>query len=175
VRRGYFVAGLGAAQFALPGADDRLRAERDTPEESRTLVLSATDPASPYGAALSWPPREGARLERRAGAQVILKDGALVAYLGRSESNLVTFLPEAEPERSTAADAIAAALAEPVEAGRRRALLIARIDGEEPDRSPLAPSLKKAGFLPGSRGYLKRLGKTVSGKAAQEVELTAES
>ena len=98
-----------------------------------------------------------------------------MAYLGRSESNLVTFLPEAEPERSTAADAIAAALAEPVEAGRRRALLIARIDGEEPDRSPLAPSLKKAGFLPGSRGYLKRLGKTVSGKAAQEVELTAES
>ena len=56
-----------------------------------------------------------------------------------------------------------------------RALLIARIDGEEPDRSPLAASLKKAGFLPGSRGYLKRLGKTVSGKAPQEVELTAES
>jgi ATP-dependent Lhr-like helicase len=173
VRRGYFVAGLGAAQFALPGADDRLRAERDAPEESRTLVLSATDPASPYGAALPWPAREGARLERRAGAQVILQDGALVAYLGRSESNLVTFLPEAEPERSAAAAAIAAALAEPVDAGRRRALLIARIDGEDPDGSPLAPSLKRAGFLPGSRGYLKRLGRTVSGRAHQEVELTA--
>ena len=157
VRRGYFVTGLGATQFALPGADDRLRALRETPsEQSQTLVIAATDPANPYGAALAWPAREGAMLARRAGAQVILKDGALIAYVGRAERNLLTFLPEAEPERSAAAAAIVEALARPVEIGRRRAVLISTVDGENPSRSPLAPHLSAAGFLPGSRGYLKR-------------------
>ena len=64
MRRGYFVAGLGATQFALPGADDRLRGQREAPEseESRTLVLAATDPANPWGAALAWPARRGKRV-----------------------------------------------------------------------------------------------------------------
>ena len=57
VRRGYFVAGLGATQFALPGADDRLRGAREAPAEARTLILAAMDPANPYGAALAWPER----------------------------------------------------------------------------------------------------------------------
>src|SRR6185369_1580344 len=55
VRRGYFVAGLGATQFALPGALDLLRSMRDTPEEPEIAVMSATDPANPYGATLKWP------------------------------------------------------------------------------------------------------------------------
>jgi ATP-dependent Lhr-like helicase len=158
-RRGYFVAGLGAAQFALPGADDRLRALRDAPprEESRTVVLAATDPASPYGAAVPWPEREGARPQRAAGAQVILNDGRLVAWISRAERNLLTFLPDSEPERSETSAAIAGALAGLVESGRRRVLLVAKVDGEDPSASPLASFLFEAGFLRGSRGFLKRM------------------
>ncbi len=158
VRRGYFVAGLGAAQFALPGADDRLRSLRDAPgdEESRTLVLAATDPANPYGAAIGWPEGEGARPQRAAGAQVILHDGRLVGWLSRADRNLLTFLPESEPERSETAAVIAAALASLVASGRRHGLLVARVDGDDPARSPLARFLTEAGFLAGSRGYLKR-------------------
>ena len=156
VRRGYFVAGLGAAQFALPGADDRLRSLREPSEEAQTLVLAANDPANPFGAALAWPEREGARPQRAAGAQVILHDGRLLAWLGRAERNLLTFLPESEPERTESARALAAALAALVSGGRRRALLVGKIDGEDPARSPLAPFLRETGFLPGSRGYLMR-------------------
>jgi ATP-dependent Lhr-like helicase len=157
-RRGYFVAGLGAAQFALPGADDRLRSLREPParEESRTIVLAATDPANPYGAAVPWPEREGARPQRAAGAQVILRDGRLAAWLGRADRNLMTFLPDSEPEASETSAAIAGALAGLVETGRRRILLVGKVDGEEPSRSPLAPFLREAGFLAGSRGFLKR-------------------
>jgi ATP-dependent Lhr-like helicase len=157
-RRGYFVAGLGAAQFALPGADDRLRSLREEPprEESRTVVLAATDPANPYGAAVPWPERGGARPQRAAGAQVIVKDGHLAAWLGRADRNLLTFLPDSEPEASETSAAIAGALAGLVESGRRRVLLVAKVDGQDPSQSPLSPFLREAGFLPGSRGYLKR-------------------
>ncbi len=156
VRRGYFVAGLGAAQFAQPGADDRLRALREPSEEPQTLVLAATDPANPYGAAIAWPEREGARPQRLAGAQVVLADGRLVAWIGRAERNLLTFLPESDPERTESARAIASALAALVAEGRRRALLIAKVDGADPAASQLASFLTEAGFLPGSRGYLIR-------------------
>ena len=157
IRRGYFVAGLGATQFALPGAEDRLRSLREPSEEPETLVLAATDPANPYGAALPWPETD-ARPQRaqRGGAQVILRDGALIAYAGRTERNLITFLPSEEPERGHAARAIAGTLTGLVESGRRRALLVAKVDGQAPASSPLGPYLIEAGFLPGSRGYLKR-------------------
>ena len=156
IRRGYFVAGLGATQFALPGADDRLRALRGPSDEPRTLVLAATDPANPWGAAIAWPEREGARPQRAAGAQVFLRDGVLVAWAGRTETNLLTFLPDMEPARTEAARDLAKALAALVDSGRRRAVLISKIDGQDPARSALAPALSEAGFLPGSRGYLKR-------------------
>jgi ATP-dependent Lhr-like helicase len=156
VRRGYFVAGLGAAQFARPGADDRLRSLREPSEEPQTVILAANDPANPFGAALAWPDKEGARPQRAAGAQVILHDGRLLAWLGRADRNLLTFLPESEPDRSESARAVAAALAALVSGGRRRALLVAKIDGDDPSRSPLAPFLRETGFLAGSRGYLMR-------------------
>src|SRR5205823_246763 len=83
-RRGYFVAGLGGAQFAVPGAEDRLRSFREAPAESSTLVLAATDPANPHGAVLPWPRVDGeGRAQRAAGAQVVLHDGGLVGWLGR--------------------------------------------------------------------------------------------
>lgn len=164
VRRGYFVAGLGATQFALPGADDRLRAAREPPAESRAMVIAATDPANPYGAALAWPEAavaEGeaaktARPQRAAGAHVVLLDGALIGYVGRTEKNLLTFLPANEPERGRAATALAGALAALVDEGRRRTLLVARIDGEEAERAPLVKQLAAAGFTPSSKGYFKR-------------------
>ena len=55
IRRGYFVAGLGATQFALPGALDLLRSLREKPDDPEIAVLAATDPANPYGATLKWP------------------------------------------------------------------------------------------------------------------------
>jgi len=157
VRRGYFVEGLGATQFALPGADDRLRGFRDAPEHALGLLLAATDPANPYGAALPWPERSGAHPGRAAGAQVVLHAGRLVAWIGRTERTLLTFLPEAEPGRDAAAEAIVRALLSPIETGKRRAVLVSKVDGLEPGDSVLGPYLKRAGFEPGVRGYLKRL------------------
>jgi ATP-dependent Lhr-like helicase len=157
VRRGYFVSGLGATQFARKGADDRLRAERAKEDAPSTVVLSATDPANPYGAQLPWPDREeGARPQRAAGAHVVLYGGELIAWAGRTERNLLTFLPEREPERSLVGRAVAEALAGLVREGRRRAVLVDRVDGVEAQDSALAPHLLAAGFVRGSRGWLKR-------------------
>ena len=170
-RRGYFVAGLGATQFAQPGAEERLRSFRERPEEPLTQVLAATDPANPYGAVLPWPGRVAAgpateaaaappdatgRPQRAAGALVVLHDGELVAWLGRGEHHLHTFLPQEEPARGHALRALASALAGLVEAGQRKALLIARVDGGDVNASSLAPALKAAGFTAGTKGYLKR-------------------
>ncbi len=169
VRRGYFVAGLGATQFALPGADDRLRGQREAPEseDSRTLVLAATDPANPWGAALAWPAGAGeARPQRAAGAQVVLRDGGLLAWIGRAETNLLTFLPAEEPARSAAARDLVQALARLVETGRRRAVLVGKVDGRDPHESPLAPHMSDAGFFLGSRGYLKRMSPAADGRRA---------
>jgi len=174
-RRGYFVEGLGGAQFAVPGAEERLRGFREESAEERTLVLAATDPANPYGATLPWPRGDGeGRAQRAAGAQVVLHQGALIAWLGRGEHNLHTFLPLQEPARSRAARALALALAAQVEEGKRKALLVARVDGEEVGASSLAPALKEAGFTAGIRGYLKRMpagyGPPSAGPAAEEID-----
>jgi len=164
-RRGYFVSGLGGAQFAVPGAEERLRAFREPPagEDDRPppLVLAATDPANPYGATLPWPRKESdgdgeARAQRAAGAQVVLHEGRLLAWFGRGEHHLHTFLSADEPQRSHDARALAAALAGLVDAGRRKALLIDRVDSQPTAESFLAPALRSAGFTPGMRGFLKR-------------------
>jgi ATP-dependent Lhr-like helicase len=157
VRRGYFVAGLGAAQFAVPGADDRLRALRDASSEPVTLVLASTDPANPYGAAISWPDREGTnRPQRAVGTYVILHDGALVAWIARAESSMLTFPPPEEPGRTNSARAIARALSELVERGHRKTFLVAEVDGASVDSSMLVPFLREVGFVAGARGYLKK-------------------
>jgi len=153
IRRGYFIAGLGATQFATAGALDLLRSFRDEPDEPETLLLAATDPANPYGAIVKWPEAPGRNLTRSVGASV---NGALVAYVGRGEKQLVTFLPEAEPSHSMAGRAIARALANIVERGTRRALLITEIDDEPTAKSPLAAWLVEAGFTPSALGYQLR-------------------
>jgi ATP-dependent Lhr-like helicase len=148
VRRGYFVAGLGGAQFALPGAVDRLRAVREPdPERDEVVVLAATDPAQPFGAALPWPDSAG-RPARAAGALVVISSGQLVAYVERGGRSLVV-LPAAAHHPGWAA-----AVAGVVTGGRVRRLEIARIDGEPAAESPHADALRAAGFRDGYRGLV---------------------
>jgi len=154
VRRGYFVAGRGGSQFAHPGALERLRALREgDPEDARAVVLAATDPANPYGAALPWPKTEGVRPMRAAGAHVALVDGQLAAWLGKGERDLRPFLPEDEPARSAVGRALAEALARWA-AGTGRASLGWAAEGGEPlAESPLAPFLAQAGFARSGPGF----------------------
>jgi len=159
LRRGYFVAGLGATQFALPGALDLLRSLRDAPDETEVAVLAAADPANPYGATLKWPASlaadAGRGPTRTVGATVILVDGALAAYLARGDRQLLTFLSDAEPQRSKAARAIGRVLIDRARMGgdTPRGMLIEEIDGVEPTAHPLAPSLAEAGFINGAMGF----------------------
>ena len=156
-RRGYFVAGLGAAQFALPGAVDRLRSARDDGEADGVRILAATDPAQPYGAAIAWPrgaDDERLPLQRAAGAHVVLVDGAAALYLERGGRSLVT-LPAAHD--SGVRDRAVAALPALVAPGRpMRELRIERVDRGPVGDSPLAAPLAAAGFRPSYRGYLLR-------------------
>jgi ATP-dependent Lhr-like helicase len=149
-RRGWFVAGLGAAQFALPGAVDRLRAHRnvDEDEPGRVLVMSATDPAQPYGAALAWP-EHSSRPSRAAGAFTVLVDGACAAYIERGGKSLLTFAG-VEVERW------AEALVEAHKEGRIRRLTIERIDDQPARTSPHAAALRAAGFADGYKGLTLR-------------------
>lgn len=155
VRRGFFVAGLAATQFALPGAVDLLRSMKDDPETPETVVLAASDPANPYGTILRWP-EEAGRLTRAIGAVVILVNGRLAAHVTRGEKHFSIFLPEDEPIRSVVAREVARTLADYVREGKRRAMLISDINFEPVDESPLAPFLIDQGFVRTSMGYQLR-------------------
>jgi ATP-dependent helicase Lhr and Lhr-like helicase len=169
IRRGYFVAGLGATQFAMPGALDLLRSLRDAPDDLEVAVLAATDPANPYGAALKWPAfgpgaasagesDDGAKVgrgpTRSVGATVILVNGALAAYLPRGDRQVLTFLPDAEPDRSRAGRAIGRVLIERARSGgdSPRGMLIEEIDGASPAGHWLVPLLVESGFVAGAMG-----------------------
>ncbi|HEX6519870.1 MAG TPA: ATP-dependent helicase [Streptosporangiaceae bacterium] len=215
-RRGYFVEGLGAAQFALPGAVDRMRALADRPRRvadthspERTVVLPAADPAQPYGAALPWPSRPGTgsggpvhaagngtgggtgaagaggavgtasavgaaggtgaaggsggtlnggglaaaghRPGRKAGALVVLADGALALYVERGGKTLLSWTDDPD-----VLGPCAAALASAVRAGALGRLTVERADGAGVHDSPLAQALEAAGFRPTPRGLRLR-------------------
>ncbi|MCD0453589.1 DEAD/DEAH box helicase [Actinocorallia sp. API 0066] len=152
-RRGYFVEGLGAAQFALPGAVDRLRSHRaPEPGKPRADVLAAADPANPYGAALPWPETEGGhRPGRKAGALVVVVDGVLTLYAERGGRTLLTWNAPALP-------GAVAALAAEIRGGALGALTVERVDGAPVLESPLAAVLEGEGFHPTPKGYrLRRL------------------
>jgi len=156
IRRGYFVAGLGGSQFADPGALDRLRTLREIISEgSWAVVLSAADPANPYGMVLPWP-KDGARLARAAGAHVVLVDGVLAAYVSRDERELSVFLPEAEPSRSRIAEAAAKALAGWARRTARPSLGWSGDEEVPASRGPLAPFLTAAGFQASGPGFRLR-------------------
>lgn len=151
VRRGYFVAGLAATQYALPEAVDRLRAAR-TGGAMEPVVLAASDPANPYGAVLRWPEREdGRRPARVPGASVVLIEGRLAAWLSRNDASLLLF---AEP--AGGARAVAEALADVLQARRRTGLLLREIDGVHAPESPHAGAFVDIGFRPSAAGLLFR-------------------
>jgi ATP-dependent Lhr-like helicase len=154
IRRGYFVEGLGAAQFAEAGAVDRLRdlaaaQDRDGSADDDLVVLAATDPAQPYGAALRWPASAG-RPSRSAGAYVVLAEGRPLVLLERGGRSLVTF------EGADTDLRWAEALCTLVKDGRLRQLELTKVDGEPAGASSLAPALEGAGFVRGYRGLRYR-------------------
>jgi ATP-dependent helicase Lhr and Lhr-like helicase len=154
-RRGYFVEGLGGAQFALPGAVERLRELRSVAredEEPQTLVLAAADPAQPFGAAISWPRRAGARAARVAGAWVVLLDGEAVLFVERGGRSLV---PLREPDPIWLRVAINALVAH-VRAGGAKRLAVERFDGEPVVETEAMELLVESGFLAGPRRAVLR-------------------
>lgn len=159
VRRGYFVEGLGAAQFGAVGAVDRLRAAARPLDESASgpaLVLAAADPANPYGAALAWPAREepGGHLPgRKAGALVVLVDGRLVLYVERGGRTLLSWTDSGD-----LLEPAATALAAAVHAGALGKLTVEKVDGASVlgSGSPLARALASAGFGLTPRGLRLR-------------------
>ena len=150
-RRGYFVEGLGGAQFALPGAVERLR-ELRTGAEDDALVLAAADPAQPYGAALPWPRRAGARAARVAGAHVVLLGGSAALYVERGGRTLV---PLRDPEEAWLRPALTA-LAQWVREGHTRRLAVERFDGRPVAETEAMSLLVDAGFLAGPRRAVLR-------------------
>jgi ATP-dependent helicase Lhr and Lhr-like helicase len=178
IRRGYFVAGLGATQFALPAAVDLLRQLRTAPPEEKPefVQLAAADPANPYGSVLRWPDLPVADedaesaprlLTRSAYAEVILRNGQLVAWLKRGNPNVLVFLPVEEPERSQAASGLAHFLctrgqesmrSQDRMRGGHQGILITTINGQPVAAHPMARFLMDAGFHPGPLGmHLRRL------------------
>ena len=152
VRRGYFVDGLGAAQFALPGAVERIRDLREASREASVLALPAADPAQPYGAALQWPPGTGpggGRPSRTAGAYVVLSDGEPAVFLERGARTLLTFAAGRDGGWIDA-------LASMVKDGRLRRIELSKIDGEPVGGSAFAEDLRAAGFVDGYRGLVLR-------------------
>jgi ATP-dependent Lhr-like helicase len=173
IRRGYFVGGLGATQFALPAAVDLLRQLRTEPpaEKPEFVQLAATDPANPYGSVLRWPElpamdedSESAPriLTRAVYAEVILRNGQLVAWLRRGNPNLLVFLPGEEPERSQTAAGLAHFLCargqQRMRADSHEGVLITTINGQPVAAHFMARFLMDAGFHPGPLGmHLRRI------------------
>jgi ATP-dependent Lhr-like helicase len=142
------VEGLGGAQFALPGAVERLRSG-GAGEDAPPVVLAATDPAQPYGAALPWPKREdeARKPQRTAGAYVVLAGAEPVVYVERGGRGL-SFLVDADDPRVRPS---LGALAAFITADRTRRLSLERVDGEPVVGSPWEAVLVEMGFRAGPR------------------------
>jgi len=143
VRRGYFIEALGGAQFGLPGAIDRLR---DT-SAGGLVIMAATDPANPYGAAVAWPDHDAGSPGRHAGAFVIINDGSLIAFVERGGRSILTW--DAEPS-------VLVAGVMDVARQRRRTMTVANINGESSMDSSLGEAMLAAGFATGYKGLTYR-------------------
>ena len=153
VRRGYFVEGLGGAQFALPGAVERLRSASlmDDDHEPSVEVLAATDPANPFGVALAWPVKGP---QRAAGAFVVIVNGAPVLYLEKGGKTVVDLCESADvttmgDDRADTYALAARALARLVDRERFRKLDLAKYPPH------LEQTLIAAGFTPSPKGLTK--------------------
>ena len=163
IRRGYFVGGVGAMQFALPAALELMRSFKNASDDVESVVVSATDPANPYGTMLKWPAPNAADSgagrgpTRTVGALVILVDGALAGYVARGGRQLLTFVPEDEPARTTTSRALATRLAAIARGEEGRGgLLVSEINGIPTSEHPLAPFLIDAGFNASAMGFQMR-------------------
>ena len=162
IRRGYFVAGLGAAQFAQPGAVDLLRDARDDRDEVAAVTISATDPANPYGVLIPWPMTpagEGRGATRTAGARVVIVNGRPAAWISRGDRQLVVCLPDDEPERSKVGRAMAKEMVEIAfrAAEGRRGWLIEEINGQPAIDDPSSQYLLEHGFASTAMGLQLRV------------------
>lgn len=146
LRRGYFVEGLGGAQFTYPGVVDRLRRVRDASvHEHEVVALAATDPANPYGWLLPWPELSGTvpqGARRATGAAVVLVDGVPVLYLDRNGRRLRTFAAA----QQEAIERALPALKTIARASARGAVVLEHIGEDTALTSPLLPTLRAAGF-----------------------------
>jgi ATP-dependent helicase Lhr and Lhr-like helicase len=147
-QRGYFVEGLGGAQFALSAAVERLRAVRERSDDASAVVLSAADPANPFGSVVDWP-AAARRPTRIAGAWVVLVGGSAVLYVERGGRGLVVF-------DSALVEPAVGALAAAVRGGRIRRLAPERVDGEPLAGTPIERTLLAHGFLQTHRRLVLR-------------------
>src|SRR5579875_1381486 len=182
IRRGMFVAALGASQFAMPAAVETLRSLRIDPAAPEAIHLAASDPANPYGAALAWPRRdhvmepysekspEKSVVARVRGASVIMVNGRLAAFFRRRNPAICVFLPEAEPERSAYARVLAKKLAAVAaqRQSRHSGLLIEMINGAPAREHFLAPLLEEAGFADTANGFQMRRVTSIAASAGIE-------
>jgi ATP-dependent Lhr-like helicase len=168
VRRGMFVAGMGAAQFAHSGAIDMLRSLRTEPDRPEAVHLAACDPANPYGNLLPWP-GENHGMARTAGASVVLVNGQLAAFLRRRNPAIRVLLPENEPDRTRFARQLASTLAQVAirRQTRRTGLLIGEINDAPAREHFLARFLEEAGFVVSPLGLQMR---HIAGPAQPEPE-----
>ncbi len=158
IRRGYFIEGLGAAQFAAPGADERLRhlASQDAAGNTKTITISAVDPANPFGSVLPWPKlagRKAAKPQRASGALVFIQGGLAIGYLNRGFDTLTTF-QHRNSEQPAVPNDLARALADL--ATNRGPILLTSIDGHPAQNSDLASEFLAAGFQSSSSGLRHR-------------------
>ncbi len=190
IRRGYFVAGLGATQFALPAALDLLRRLRSTPnaDKDEFVQIAAADPANPYGSVLPWsaPPAESQDSEsapriltRASYAEVILRNGELVAWLRRDNPNALLFLPVEEPDRTHVAASLAHFLfargQQRLQAGERSAMLISTVNGVPVGSHTFASFLLDAGFHSGPLGMnIRRIPSLAAHSHTQAGQVTEE-
>jgi ATP-dependent Lhr-like helicase len=187
IRRGYFVAGLGAAQFAQPGAIDLLRDAREERDEVVAVTVSATDPANPYGVLIPWPVRldeagqpassRSGQATRTAGARVVIVNGRMAAWISRGDRQLIVSLPDDEPDRAKVGRALArelVAIAQRAPEGRR-GWLIEDINGASPIQHPASQFLLEAGFASTAMGLQLRVMKRRPDSPELEPEPLAES
>jgi ATP-dependent Lhr-like helicase len=168
IRRGYFIAGLGAAQFATPAAVEQLRHMREPPEARRTILLAATDPANPYGTVITWPTPASETADqdrgrgpiRSTGARVILVDGFAAAYLRRNEHELLLFSPGEEFRRSQLTHEVSRILRQLGMA--LGGLLIETIDGRPAVDHPASKAFVESGFARTAMGLQLRSGARVA-------------
>ena len=171
VRRGMFVAGMGAAQFASPAAVDMLRSLRRPSERPETVALAAADPANPYGDLFPWLEDRGDHsMARAAGASVILVNGRLAAFFRRRNPAIRVFLPDDEPERTQVARDLAQKLASVAirRQTKRGGLLIGTINDTPAAEHFLARFLEESGFVPTALGFQMRRIESQRQEASEE-------